>query len=245
MSEAIDRLEIHASGVTAWQACPARERFKQKNKVPPTFIEDHVGSVVGNMVHAKVTGHEYTVPKTMTFDTSTPSLAEAKRQADRMAEIVFHFFELNGIEVLKSEVPLYCVSEYNKVQARIMGKIDLLCSRAGEKFILDLKTGKNKPGNVYTQLAMYAYLVAHSNVIDEIHTAGVLWVSRKKTPAFELYQEKPAKPLVGVAAASIKELVLFKISDTYPYNPSTIACAHCPHKHCPAKLDKADPTDGW
>ena len=239
MSEAIDSIEVHASKVGSWLACPARERFKQKNKAKAIVPENHVGQVIGDLVHAKVTGHEHEMPKTITFDSKTPSLSEALRQADRMADLVLTWIGREKIEVVGSEIKLFCESEYNKVRVKVFGGIDLLCKKDEDLFIIDLKTGVSKPADVFIQLAMYCYLVRYSKKINAVSKAAVLWVSRKQSPQIGAYDEKSEESLFPVALAAIKNLVLYKIADTYPYSPSLLTCLRCPHKHCPARLSDA------
>ena len=228
-------IKLSASSVGKWLKCPAKVKFQEK-MTGVSGGEVHIGSLIGNMVHALITGHKYKEPDNLVlFDSKTPTMSEAERQAERMAESVNGFIERNEIKIVDTEKPVYVSTTYNNVQVNLFGKIDLLCTKGDEVIIIDLKTGVNKPSSVFVQLGFYSYICYLSEQV-EVDSVAVIWVRRTKDPSVELVQKVKASKVNAIASAAIKQIVLMQIANCYPYAPSLMTCSTCPHKKCPARV---------
>ena len=235
MSDPKAVLKLSASSISNWLTCPAKIKFKEK-LASQGGGDVHIGTIIGNMVHAMVTGHEYKEKDNLIiFDSQTPTMTEAERQAERMADSVQSFIQRHEIEIIASEREIFRKINYNNVEVNLFGKIDLLCKKDDEVMIIDLKTGVNKPSNVFVQLATYSYICSMGNELD-VDSVGVIWVKRAKDPCIELVQKVMCSAVDTVASSAIKQIVLMKIADVYPYSPNMMNCSSCPHKKCPARV---------
>jgi len=233
---AADIYPLSASRALQWMRCPAREYWKQQNEMPE---EDRpVAILVGDMVHANITGHQYTPPTRVIYDRYTRNFSEAKRQVEYLTEAVRNMIELHDLSIVNKEQPVKAQVRYKGIEAQVSGVYDLICERDGVKYLVDLKTGVGQPWSAWVQLALYLWLIKHSKDAPYVDKAAVIFGNRVKLTA--AYFDQDADGLILVAERVIKHYLMICESGCYPPVPSAMNCARCPNTECAVRAVKDD-----
>ena len=215
-----------------WQACSKMAAYHALRPIDDSTT--HVGAYVGNLVHAKLTGHEYTEPQFVVFDEITRNRQEAERQALALlatAKVALYDHEL---EVDIKEVSMKRTVTVGEADVTVEGTLDLVCRQVRGKSLalLDFKTGRRPPASVFVQIALYAWL--WNSRAEWADMAGYLYVHRVRQgrPKPELVL-RPVVDLLTVAEDIIRQYALTAIYGTVA-SPGA-HCAYCYAPDCAAR----------
>ena len=151
-------IHLRPSQAKNWQACS--KMAAHHALLPIDDSTTHVGAYVGNLVHAKLTGHVYTEPQFIVFDEVTRNRQEAQRHADALFADATLGLDNNDLEVERREVSMKRTVTVGEADVTVEGSLDLVCRQVRGKSLalLDLKTGRRPPASVFVQIALYAWL---------------------------------------------------------------------------------------
>ena len=245
MSEVLT--EVHASKVGEWLGCPqkASYNFLAESKAIDCPTIAHVGNQIGNQVHKEITGHAYTPSDVVTYDEITRNGEEMMRHSKSMAKSMNHAMDSEGWRIIESEIELSCeVSLKGLPSVKFVGTIDAIVrTPGGRNLLIDFKTGKRDPADVWTQIAIYSWLLAEHEKIDDIHGVGFIWTKRDK-----LHQH-PTQYVIDACPSDFVEsgrrqafhVAYIIASDAELYhNPSQSNCSLCTHPSCHMRVGEVN-----
>ena len=255
MKSTIQFNRIHASSVHRWLSCPQQMIYESLHADDSIREYRHVGAVVGDMVHAKVTGfNPQEDPRPIMYDHQTRNMSEAKRQSKNIAAELIAYMDAKGIDIVAKEKVMAARMRLGKssLAVELRGTADLLCMAVNddgheEYVVLDIKTGTNMPENSMVQVAVYAYLISvqdfYASSKNNFSRAGVLFGYRCKSKNISQRANDGLKPPVyetrpfDTMAEQGKQMVmqaarLASGSAQAFYNPSKVSCGRCANKHC-------------
>ena len=238
-------VEFHPSQWQRWGQCARKAEWRAVNQEMRDDHAMHVGTYVGNLVHFKVTGHQFEKPDRIQFDRHTKTIKEAELQASRMAEVAEKEVERlhhqrNGHDVLY-EIPVESQFTYRIDDAQatvtLKGTIDMVI----DTLIVDLKTGINEPVGALMQTAFYAMArrsTAGPSQPDS--NLGTIWVNRSHEP--EVITEVASDTQRGLYNTDAKAFIrylAFCTMEGAPPSPSARECTKCPVVEC--QFNKGEP----
>ena len=218
-------IKLRCSNAKNWLTCSRMAEHAQIN--PPSQRIQHIGPFTGSHVHAAVTGQERPVADFIEFDEVTRSLPEMYRQVKAMHFRVKNILEDKDWLIVEKEVSLTAEVTVGDEKILLSGTRDLVVQNqeTGQRILLDLKTGKRYPQQVFLQLCLYAYLAQRK--LENIDCVGYLWVCRK-FPHDIICDLRDA-----TALASEAEDVLRRIAAVRQMGSTATPGQHC--RRCPVE----------
>ena len=221
------KISVRASSLPDWADCSKRAEYKNITHKEPNIAGMPVSTLVGHRAHNLLTGHEFEEPDRIVFDRATPSDREAYRQAQSIRTHAIEKMEEEGLDIKGSEESLSETVRIGDVTIDLTGTLDLRVfdEKLGGTYILDLKTGVNRPRAAILQLAGYAWLAEKNGTDDDLAGAGILWVPRGKTHCE--YITWGIDPLMEIAEESLRQIAGYQKNGVYA-NPNSLGCGNCP-----------------
>ena len=216
---------LRPSSAKNWYSCS--HMAAHHAAYPPDTKYQHVGAVVGDRVHARITGHTYEEPQFIEFDEITRNQREIDREVDNIVEAVEKEMVKHKLVPEEKEISLETTIAVGQVEIKVQGALDAFCrSQEDQRFyIVDIKTGKVRPGKAFLQLALYAWLWEHCRSDKPAGFAGYLYVSRGK----HNYPEtvfRAVSDLLPIAEDAIRHRAMIEQYGTLR-NPG-MHCRQCP-----------------
>ena len=222
---------LHPSKMPDWLACSERAAYEEQKQLSQDIPRDGipVRQVVGNAVHAAVSGVDYHLPARIEFDATTRTIGEMERQVASMAGTVVAEIERQGLVFEAVEQAMTRNYRIGDILLRVTGRVDLRCSDPeGTTVIVDIKTGVSPPARVWPQMSIYGL---QERVECDL---AVLWVQRPKgaaQPKAPIFVRKSASLLKDAAAGYLRMRAYFQKHGTTP-SPSAMTCRDCPVEGC-------------
>ena len=237
---------IRASKIKHWLNCPQKGIYESITPQTPHTEGMHVGAVVGELVHQRITGHEPTEPRSITFDEVTPNEKTMERQVSLIAGSIEEWLLSQRMYILDREISCEVGLTIKNMSVQLTGTIDAICITESDKKLnlIDFKTGK-RCDESYIQLAIYAYLWSKADVLVKEHVpmgqVGYVYQQRSKMPkssdnikaefwSYDKmvqhgrdYAQKAVRYATGVENAH--------------YNPSVANCSLCRHGTCSVRWE--------
>ena len=226
---------ISPSSMARVLECPRKAKLSENINDTQAFP---IGMHVGNIVHAAITGHKYEQPSRLAMDKITPTMRDAKIQAQFMIDRAEDF--LANYKIIDKEVPVAREIDAWSDTWRVEGTIDLILERYqdGLTILCDLKTGYRRPSGVWPQLSAYAF--AHGRLLNAnepngtlIRRCAVLWVPRRRYRLNDVMPEWEERDFEHVyfAGQDMASATAVGLSLAHTV-PSQQACASCTVEDC-------------
>ena len=223
-------IHLRPSQAKNWQACSKMAAHHALLPIDDSTMK--VGAYVGNMVHAKLTGHVYEEPQFVVFDELTRNRQEAKRQAQELYAHALTALDDNDLEVESREISMKKTVTVGEADVTVEGSMDLLCRSVRRRTlaIIDVKTGRRPPASVFAQISLYCWLWdgPEHEWADE---AGYLYVARGRRQSDIVL--RPVVDLLTVAEDIIRQYALTAIYGTVAAPGPH--CAYCYTPDCAAR----------
>ena len=150
--------QLNASSIRAWMSCAKRAEYDMDN---PEDIKIAVPAtlVVGNLVHSGISGHKYIMPEFIEYTGGLTTTRAIMALAAGMEDKIKAF--ISNCEIIETEIrmEIFVVDHGSKTKIKVVGIIDLLLqNEAGNKIIVEVKTGKRTPSSALQQLAIQSWL---------------------------------------------------------------------------------------
>ena len=219
---------ISPSSMARVLECPRKAKLSENINDTQAFP---IGMHVGNLVHAAITGHKYEQPSRLAMDKITPTMRDAKIQAQFMIDRAEDF--LANYKIIDKEVPVAREIDAWSDTWRVEGTIDLILERYQDSItvLCDLKTGHRRPSGVWPQLAAYAF--AHGRGINAPRRCAVLWIPRQRHRLNDLLPEWEERDYEAMyfAGQDMASAAAVGLSLSHSV-PSQRACTSCTVEDC-------------
>ena len=190
----------------------------------PIRVGVPVAVVLGNRVHALITGDKTEPPERIHFDRLTRTENELDRQVVAVAKMLRE--ALWGMEIVAREHPLEVnIRKPNGVTVHCRGKVDIAAKESGELVYVDLKTGHLGHRAALAQMSLYAWMgLQLGEMVERVKLAicprgGDDWHTL----------ERKADAIAGEAAKIIDQVAL-SVDGALP-NPG-LHCDRCRNFEC-------------
>ena len=234
--------ELHASQVHKWLDCPKGAMYEASEKPEAREFETHVGAHLGETVHAMITGHIPTTPKRVIYDDATQNSHQTLKQVVNMVEVAKPRLHELVPEIVQCERPMRLKMRVgDNAVIDLVGTIDIIGrTEQGDLAIIDLKTGRRPPRQVWTQLAIYCYMHSIIWPEQEIKSAGFLWVKREKKPIPGYQSQMRSCDILIPEGKKIAQRAVQYASGNISvhYSPGSY-CTYCRVEDCPMRVDAA------
>lgn len=227
---------LRASAAPGWMTCSARqEAIEEQQRDPQRPM--HVGALVGNRVHAAVTGHMFDEPARVQYDEVTQTASEASRQSKAYSEEIKDFLAAESAQIIETEIPLAHSFSVGEVEVQVKGTVDMLLRHHQKNVdvLCDVKVGKMAPDAAIVQIAVYCLLWAHVRPEHEIIHAAVLW-RKRGGEGLQYRKSKPFGDMLILGEDVVRRMARIASDGASP-TPSRDACATCPKTDCPARME--------
>ena len=234
------RVKIRASSVPEWADCQARADYTVKRAAAPGD-RPHVGAVVGSLVHQRLTGQEFELPRFIEWDAWTRNEREMERQVDVMADLAGQELTRRNALVVFKELEMTREMTEPNVVLEVTGHLDgaMMDVQSHALASLELKTGIHPPKGAWLQSGVYAWLWRQHRSLQSVTTPQfqkcvVLWLDRKGERV--TWQERDAAPLEHLAGTQLSQIARACVEGV-TYNPSSLSCSSCLNTQCAVRYD--------
>ena len=237
MTDAPTQYTLHASGLTRWTDCPAREIDRIINA--DKWVEDNEGLPVrarfGTIVHALVADTE--IPpeaRPIVYDEITPNAKELDFQAKTCANALKQ--HLQQYDVMEKDYRINMKITFNNGQyiINLTGELDLILrhKETGKYAIADIKTGKRNNHANWIQIAAYCWLVERSEYKHEIDHAIKIWTPRNKITMGKTFVEEQVKSAKDLTPILMKQINMIHKGFTSEFTSPGRHCDTCKKEDC-------------
>ena len=219
--------QINASGVSAWLSCAQKAEYDM-DFPDKTLKAISVNTVVGNIVHYKLSGEdEYQPPEYICYSNELPTLRAAYAKAGVLTQAIRN--ELDWREIIDTEVrqEIFLADRETETRIKIVGIIDLVVDEGtAAPIIYEIKTGVHRPASAMTQLAVQT-LLWDKLTEKKLEQVRLLWASGSRGRG--VFVECQSRDYSEMVAAG-KRIILHiqnMINRGSIATPSQITCSNC------------------